>query len=41
MTDGGFEPVQENGGPGPGVAGAVRITPFRRRHLRSVVRIEE
>jgi ribosomal-protein-alanine N-acetyltransferase len=27
--------------PGGGVAGAVRIFPFRRRHLRSVVRIEE
>jgi ribosomal-protein-alanine N-acetyltransferase len=26
---------------GRGVAGAVRISPFRRRHLRSVVRIEE
>jgi [ribosomal protein S18]-alanine N-acetyltransferase len=26
---------------GTGVAGAVRIAPFRRRHLRSVVRIEE
>jgi ribosomal-protein-alanine N-acetyltransferase len=30
-----------NGGPGRRVAGAVRISPFRRRHLRSVVRIEE
>jgi ribosomal-protein-alanine N-acetyltransferase len=28
-------------GPGQRVAGAVRIAPFRRRHLRSVVRIEE
>jgi ribosomal-protein-alanine N-acetyltransferase len=31
-----------NGGPeGAGVAGAVRIVPLRRRHLRAVVRIEE
>ncbi len=31
-----------SGGPLPeGVAGAVRIAPLRRRHLRSVVRIEE
>ncbi|HEY7947537.1 MAG TPA: ribosomal protein S18-alanine N-acetyltransferase [Acidimicrobiales bacterium] len=30
-----------NGGPGRVVAGAVRIGPLRRRHLRSVVRIEE
>jgi ribosomal-protein-alanine N-acetyltransferase len=36
-----WEPAQGNGGPGRGVAGAVRISPFRRRHLRSVVRIEE
>ena len=28
-------------GPDQTVAGAVRIAPFRRRHLRSVVRIEE
>jgi ribosomal-protein-alanine N-acetyltransferase len=27
--------------PAQGVSGAVRIAPFRRRHLRSVVRIEE
>jgi ribosomal-protein-alanine N-acetyltransferase len=30
-----------DGGPAGAVAGAVRIGPFRRRHLRSVVRIEE
>jgi len=30
-----------DGDPGRRVAGAVRIVPFRRRHLRSVVRIEE
>jgi ribosomal-protein-alanine N-acetyltransferase len=43
MTESGGdgEPVRGNGGPGRGVAGAVRISPFRRRHLRSVVRIEE
>jgi ribosomal-protein-alanine N-acetyltransferase len=43
MTESGGdgEPVRGNGGPGQGVAGAVRISPFRRRHLRSVVRIEE
>jgi ribosomal-protein-alanine N-acetyltransferase len=33
--------TETNGGPGRGVAGAVRIAPFRRRHLRAVVRIEE
>jgi hypothetical protein len=31
----------DDGGPGREVAGAVRVGPFRRRHLRSVVRIEE
>ena len=31
----------QNGGPGRAVAGAVRIGPLRRRHLRAVVRIEE
>jgi ribosomal-protein-alanine N-acetyltransferase len=30
-----------NGGPAEGVAGAVRLAPLRRRHLRAVVRIEE
>jgi ribosomal-protein-alanine N-acetyltransferase len=40
MTGSGWE-APSNGGPGPGVAGAVRIAPFRRRHLRPVVRIEE
>jgi ribosomal-protein-alanine N-acetyltransferase len=40
VTEGSWE-TAANGGPGPRVAGAVRITPFRRRHLRPVVRIEE
>jgi len=40
MSERGWE-TQGNGGPGPTVAGAVRIAPFRRRHLRPVVRIEE
>ncbi|HXQ43835.1 MAG TPA: ribosomal protein S18-alanine N-acetyltransferase [Acidimicrobiales bacterium] len=41
MSDGHRDPDRADDGPGPGVAGAVRIAPFRRRHLRSVVRIEE
>lgn len=46
MTDGRGEEGDWDGVPGDavprrGVAGAVRIAPFRRRHLRSVVRIEE
>jgi ribosomal-protein-alanine N-acetyltransferase len=34
-------PTSDDAGSGREVAGAVRIGPFRRRHLRSVVRIEE
>jgi ribosomal-protein-alanine N-acetyltransferase len=40
VTETGWE-TTANGGPGRGVAGAVRLAPFRRRHLRAVVRIEE
>jgi len=41
--DGGLAPGDDEGRPAPEerVAGAVRIVPMRRRHLRSVVRIEE
>jgi [ribosomal protein S18]-alanine N-acetyltransferase len=41
MSDADWEQAGPDGGAGGGVAGAVRIAPFRRRHLRSVVRIEE
>jgi len=43
MPDADWEtpPGDGDGAGGRGVAGAVRIAPFRRRHLRSVVRIEE
>jgi [ribosomal protein S18]-alanine N-acetyltransferase len=41
MTDADWDASSSPAVPGEGVAGAVRIFPFRRRHLRSVVRIEE
>ncbi len=41
MTDVDREPSHGGGSGRRGVAAAVRIGPFRRRHLRSVVRIEE
>ena len=41
MTDADWDAASSPALPGGGVAGAVRIVPFRRRHLRSVVRIEE
>jgi ribosomal-protein-alanine N-acetyltransferase len=41
MTDADWDASSPPAVPGGGVAGAVRIFPFRRRHLRSVVRIEE
>ncbi len=41
MSEGDWEQAGADTGPGGGVAGAVRIAPFRRRHLRAVVRIEE
>jgi [ribosomal protein S18]-alanine N-acetyltransferase len=39
--DGPGGPRANGGSAGPGVAGAVRLMPLRRRHLRAVVRIEE
>jgi len=41
MTDADWETSPGDPAGRRGVAGAVRIAPFRRRHLRSVVRIEE
>jgi [ribosomal protein S18]-alanine N-acetyltransferase len=41
MTEADWDAPPPPAAPGEGVAGAVRIFPFRRRHLRAVVRIEE